>query len=116
MNSGHESSGTSETRRDFIKKTATAAVAISSVGFLPPTAYGQDSPAKVALVTDRADKLLKQPPVQWAIGRMQDRLKASNSSTSPMLAGAPLAKPLRISFPAQLWKADMKRHPNRKRY
>ncbi|MBT3202179.1 MAG: hypothetical protein HN350_19930 [Phycisphaerales bacterium] len=82
MNSGHESSGTSETRRDFIKKTATAAVAISSVGFLPPTAYGQDSPAKVALVTDRADKLLKQPPVQWAIGRMQDRLKAKNISVA----------------------------------
>ncbi len=81
MNSGHEGPVAGETRRGFIKKTATAAVALSGVGFLSPTAYGQGRPAKVALVADPADKLLKQPPVLWAIEQLRGRLKSQNVST-----------------------------------
>ena len=32
-------------------------------------------------MADQADKLLKQPPVRWAIEQLRDRLKAQNVST-----------------------------------
>ena len=81
MNRGRQGAGAGETRRGFIKKTAAAAVALSGVRFLSPAAYGQGRPAKVALVADLTDKLLKQPPVLWAIEQLRGHLKAQNVST-----------------------------------
>ncbi len=80
MTNFHETPSPGETRRDFIKKTAATAAAISGVNLFTPAAYGQGGSAKVALVTDDADQLLKQPPVRWALGQLQDRLKARNVS------------------------------------
>ena len=62
-------------RRGFLK-----AAALSGAALLPPAVYGQDRPARVALVTDDADGLLKQAPVQWALGQLEDRLEARNIS------------------------------------
>ena len=76
----HENSSHGETRRDFIKNTATAAAAISGAGLLPAGAHGQRARAKVALVSDDADPLAKDTPVRWAIGQLQDRLKDRNVS------------------------------------
>ncbi len=81
MTDGHENPGTGETRRDFIKKTATAAAVLSGAGLLPSAVYGQGRGAKVALVSDEADSLLKQPPVRWALDQLQDRLKSRNVLT-----------------------------------
>ncbi|MHC4400027.1 MAG: twin-arginine translocation signal domain-containing protein [Planctomycetota bacterium] len=80
MELGYDDSGTDETRRDFIKKTATTAAALSSAGLLPPAVFGQDRPARVALVTDDDDGLLEQAPVQWALGQFEDQLNVQNVS------------------------------------
>ena len=62
-------------RRDFLK-----AAALSGAVFLPPAVYGQDRPGGVALVTDSTNGLLDPVPIQWAIGQLEDRLKARNIS------------------------------------
>ncbi len=81
MTNFHENPSPGETRRGFIKKTATTAAALSGANLLTPAAYGQGRRAKVALVTDDADQLTKQPPVRWAHGQLHYRLMARNVST-----------------------------------
>ena len=54
MERRYDNSGVRETRRDFIKKTATTAATLSRDSLLPPAVYGQDRPAGVVLVTDDA--------------------------------------------------------------
>ncbi len=76
----HENSSHGETRRDFIKKTATATAALSAAGVFTTGAFAQGRGAKVALVTDDADRLVKEPPVRWALEQLQDRLKARDVS------------------------------------
>ena len=82
MTDEHGKTAAGETRRHFIKKTATAAAALSGSSVLLPTAYGQDGRARVALVTDDADELTKQPPVRWAHGHLHYRLMDRNISTT----------------------------------
>lgn len=76
MTNEREGTARGETRRDFIKKTAQAAGLAAGAQFIPLTAYGRAEGAKVALVADRASKLVKEPPVRWALERLGDMLKA----------------------------------------
>ena len=80
MTDGRGTAGAGETRRDFIKKTATVAAGLSGAGVLSPVARGQDRGAKVALVTDDADPLLKEPPVRWALDQLQNRLRSRDDA------------------------------------
>ncbi len=80
MRDGHGKTAAGETRRHFIKKTATAAAALSGASVLSAATHGQNRRAGVALVTDDADRLLAEPPARWALAQLQDRLKSRNVS------------------------------------
>ena len=69
-----------QTRRDFIKTAAHTAAVVAGVELLAPAAYGQGSSATVAIVSAPTDEVTKQPPVVWAIGQLQDRLKVRRIS------------------------------------
>jgi hypothetical protein len=76
MKSRPENVPPGETRRDFIKKSATAAAVLTGAELSALPAYGQSGGAKVALVADGADSLVKQPPVRWAISQLHESLEA----------------------------------------
>ena len=70
-----------ETRRDFIKKTATAAAFVAAANVLRPTAAGQTNAGAIALVLDAGDSLVQQRPVQWAVEQLREALKSRGLAT-----------------------------------
>jgi hypothetical protein len=65
-----------ETRRHFIKKTGLATAAVAGVGLLQfPVSAGENKPG-IALVFDKSDAVVTQPPVQWAVEQLCDALAA----------------------------------------
>jgi hypothetical protein len=85
-----------ESRREFLKKTATVsaglATAALSEDLLP--AHGGTT-ASVVIVLDPAEPALGQPPLQWAIGQLQAALekRGIHSQTQLSLADAPVTAP-----------------------
>ncbi|MSU49044.1 MAG: hypothetical protein EXS37_08165 [Opitutus sp.] len=71
--------GTGESRRGFILKTA-AAAAWAGTGALAPSLLAQKTSGSVAIVPDAAEKLTKQPAVQWAIEKLRTALEARQIS------------------------------------
>jgi hypothetical protein len=59
-----------QSRREFLKTTATAAAAAS--GITLPRKSSAESKSPVAILPDPDDKLVTEPPVQWAMGQLQD--------------------------------------------
>ena len=72
--------GRKETRRDFIKRTAQVTATAAGVHLIHPAVHGRPESAKVAIVADPASRTVKKTPVQWAIARLRDRLKAKGAS------------------------------------
>ncbi len=70
----------SQTRRDFIKTAAHTAAVVAGAELLSPALYAQGSSAGVAIISAPTDKVTEEPPVRWAIGQLQDRLKARRIS------------------------------------
>ena len=68
----------SETRRDFLKKSA-AVVAGGQI--LSPPIYAQGGQSSVSIVTDPSDPALSQPPVRRALEQLQQALKAKGASS-----------------------------------
>lgn len=78
MSSGKPNTTGGEPRRVFLKKTATAALAVAGAG---PTAsllphYGGEKDVVVSIVPDPEDSLVKEAPLPWAVGRLQEALEA----------------------------------------
>src|SRR5713101_3236819 len=72
-----------QSRRVFLKKTASATAAAASIGVaanFSEIQAGQSS-SSVALVLDPALPLLKQPPVQWAIEQLTGALTGRGVTT-----------------------------------
>jgi hypothetical protein len=67
-----------QSRREFLKTTATAAAAASAIS-LP--GIGGESKSSVAISTDSDDKLVKEPPVQWAITQLREALDSRSISS-----------------------------------
>jgi hypothetical protein len=55
-------------RRDFIKTTAVAAAGIS----VAPVGRAESKASTIAIVPDLDDKLVNEPPIQWAIDQLRD--------------------------------------------
>ena len=68
----------SETRRDFLKKSA-AVVAGGQI--LSPSIYAQGGQSSVSIVTDPSDPIMSQPPVRRALEQLQQALKAKGASS-----------------------------------
>ena len=65
-----------ETRRQFIKKTGMAAATVAGAGVLQFSVYGAEGSPAASIVLDPGDVLVKQPPVQWAVGELRAALEA----------------------------------------
>ncbi|MGA2556234.1 MAG: twin-arginine translocation signal domain-containing protein, partial [Verrucomicrobiota bacterium] len=67
-----------QTRRQFLKKTGAATLAVAGAGLLhlPFSARSQPNPAALALVLDPTDALTGTGPVQWAAQQLRDALAA----------------------------------------
>jgi hypothetical protein len=63
-----------QSRREFLKTATTAAAAAS--GITLPRISSADSNSPVAILPDPQDKLVAEPPVQWAIGQLRDAFSA----------------------------------------
>jgi hypothetical protein len=72
-----------QTRRDFLKTTATVAAAASGISF--PRVSDAESKPSVAIFIDPNDNLIKEPPVQWAIDQLRQALD-SRAITSQVLS------------------------------
>src|SRR6266496_2030669 len=71
--SSNNSRSNKQSRRDFLKTTATAAVAASAISL--PGVSNADSKPFVAISFDPDDdKLTKEPPVQWATDQLRQAL------------------------------------------
>ena len=82
-----------ESRRTFLKQTATVTLGAASgatIGELWP-AYGQQGARSVAIVVDRNDPIATQAPVDWATGELRDSLSARglDAQISSSLNGLP---------------------------
>jgi hypothetical protein len=81
-----------ESRRDFLKRTATvtAGLATASVSEDLFPAHGRES-ATVVIVPDREEPAVGQKPVQWAIGQLQAALETHGlrARVQPVLEAAP---------------------------
>jgi predicted secreted protein len=51
-----------ETRRQFLKKTGAAAVAVAGAGLIQIPAFARERGAGIAIVLDASDPLVKQAP------------------------------------------------------
>ncbi|MHC4681545.1 MAG: hypothetical protein ACYTEK_22935, partial [Planctomycetota bacterium] len=80
MRKQSENFAPSHTRRDFIKAAAHTAAVVAGTDLLTPAVYGQGPSARVAIVSAPAEDLMTTPPVRWAIGQLEDRLKARRVS------------------------------------
>ena len=80
MKKQSQNSVSGQTRRDFIKTAAHTAAVVAGAELLTPAVYGQGPSASVAIVSAPTDQITKQPPIQWAIGQLQDQLKARHIS------------------------------------
>jgi hypothetical protein len=80
MEKQFQSSVGGQTRRDFIRTAAHTAAVVAGAELLTPAVYGQGPSAGVAIVSAPTDEVTKQPPVRWAIGQLQDQLKARRIS------------------------------------
>ena len=91
MKNEHKDAVGRRTRRDFLKSAGQTVAVVAGADLLVPVAYIQAASAKVAIISHPGDDLGKQPPVIWAIGQLQDRLKArgiaSQRCASPDQAG-----------------------------
>jgi len=81
MNSDNENHMKGQTRRNFLKQTAAAAIVTATNPLITP-AYGQAKPPGVAIVSDGADVLLKRPPVQWALQQLREAFKSRGLAIS----------------------------------
>ncbi len=92
MKNEHQGTVGRRTRRDFLKSAGQTVAVVAGVDLLVPVAYTRAASAKVAIICYPSDDLGKQPPVIWAIGQLQYRLKArgiaSQRCASPDQAGA----------------------------
>jgi hypothetical protein len=80
-----------ETRRQFIKKTGFATAAVTGASLFPfSIAAGENKPG-VAIVLDKSDTFVMQPPVQWAAEQLRDALIARGITAQifPSLDEAP---------------------------
>src|SRR6267142_2074805 len=68
-----------QSRRDFLKTTATAAAAVSGVA-LPRLSFAE-SKASVEIVSDPNDTVVKEPAVQWAIEQLRGALNSRGISS-----------------------------------
>jgi hypothetical protein len=76
MTTGLRAPAGGETRRGFLKKTATTAVAVAGANLLQSSVIAQPRSTEITIVPDSADALVQQPPVRWAIDQLRDALKA----------------------------------------
>ncbi|MCZ6793831.1 MAG: twin-arginine translocation signal domain-containing protein [Planctomycetota bacterium] len=76
MTERREKPASSKTRRDFIKKTIGAAAAVSGAAILAPRVHGRRDDRKVTLVLEPDDATVKEPPVRWAVARLEESLGA----------------------------------------
>jgi hypothetical protein len=72
-----------QSRRDFIKTTAAAAAAASGVS-LPRISSAESNPS-VAIFPDPDDKIIAEPPVQWAIDQLREAF-SSRGITSQVVS------------------------------
>src|SRR6266481_6052158 len=94
MKSEESNSHAGQSRRSFLKSTAAAALAVSGAGSASPLfqAYGASTPRTVSIVTDPADPLVSQAPVQWAIGQLRAAVNARGIGVPQQgLAGSPVS-------------------------
>lgn len=64
-----------ESRRGFMKKSLTAAAStVTSAHLTSAAAFSAGQSQKVAIVTDRSSRLVKEGPVQWSVEWLRDRL------------------------------------------
>lgn len=77
-NHDSERPGPGETRRSFIKKTATSAAIAAGANWIPVLGLSQSPNTRVLIVSDVGDRLLKEPPVRWAMAQLEEALKAKS--------------------------------------
>jgi hypothetical protein len=65
-----------ETRRQFIKKTGTVAVAVAGASLFRLPVSASENAAGVSIVLDATDPIVKQAPVKWAAEQLRDALAA----------------------------------------
>ncbi len=75
-----QNSVSGQTRRDFIQTAVRSAAVVAGAELLTLAVYAQGPSAGVAIVSSPSDQTTKQPPVRWAIGQLQDRLKSRRIS------------------------------------
>lgn len=71
-------SDSSESRRDFLKKSAGL---VAGYQFLKPPIYAQGGQPGVSIVTDASDPTLSQPAVKWAMEQLREALRAKGVSS-----------------------------------
>jgi hypothetical protein len=72
-----------QSRREFLKTTATAAAAASGIT-LPGVSFAE-ARSSIAIVCDPQDALVKTPPIQWAITQLHEAL-TSRGITAQILS------------------------------
>src|ERR1043165_1054438 len=78
--SRNTSSCNRQTRRDFIKTSSTAAITAASGFVIPTFAEAENRAASVAIIYDSEEEVVKERPVQWAIGELRAALNARGIS------------------------------------
>lgn len=76
MRSDKTNSARRETRRQFIKKTGIATAAIAGSGLFQFPLHAAENNPGISIVLDESDRVVQQPPVQWASQYLQDTLSA----------------------------------------
>jgi hypothetical protein len=71
-----------ETRRSFIKKTASTAAVAAGAKLFPMSVFAENNDHVLAIVVDATDPLLKEPPVLWAVEQLRDALRAKGVTSS----------------------------------
>ena len=87
-----------ETRREFLRTSAAAAAVLSAAPLPGSAARGAaGEAAAIAVVTDRADRLVQEPPVRWALDQLRSRLRARRIAVeSPPSLETAAERPLTI--------------------
>jgi hypothetical protein len=76
MHPDQTSSAPGQTRRQFIRKTGMATAIVAGSGLIQFPLYAKGNNPVISIVRDHSDQVVRQAPVQWAVGHLQDTLAA----------------------------------------
>src|SRR5436853_4182647 len=88
MNSQHDDLPSNETRRSFIKKTATAAAAISTAGIIKTPVYGQSTAPSTGRVIGANDRIAVGYIGVGSQGMAHVRFQKENASNNNIVQAA----------------------------